>query len=188
MSKCILIAEDNEAIGEYCRDAFQEEGYRVLLACDGWAALALFDQYHPDVVILDIIMPVMTGLEALEHIRRRHLQIPVILFTAYDEDCLRDNRGALATACVEKSVDLTTLKRCVVHALRSATTADNGLSARIGLPPPVRENRGPMDRSGNMRPDPSGDLSYCRSPFFGFYDQLSPRMSSPRWPHENDNF
>ena len=134
MSKCILIAEDNQAIREYCRAAFQEEGYRVLLACDGGEALALFAQHHPDVVVLDILMPVMTGLEALEHIRRRQAHTPVILFTAYDEDCVRDNRGALATACVEKSEDLTELKRSVADALRSATTADNGLSARIGLP------------------------------------------------------
>ena len=40
MSKSILIAEDNQAIREYCRAAFQEEGYRVLVACDGGEALA----------------------------------------------------------------------------------------------------------------------------------------------------
>jgi len=133
MSKSILIAEDNQAIREYCQAAFEQEGYRVLAACDGDEALALFAQHQPDVVVLDILMPVMTGLEALEHIRQRQAHTPVILFTAYDKDCVRDDRRALATACVEKSEDLTELKRSVADALRSATTAGNGLSGRIGL-------------------------------------------------------
>ena len=51
-------------------------------------------RHHPDVVVLDILMPVVTGLEALEYIRQRQAHTPVILFTAYDEDCLRDDRGA----------------------------------------------------------------------------------------------
>jgi CheY-like chemotaxis protein len=127
MSKCILIADDNQAIREYCRAAFEEEGYRVLLACNGREALELFAQHPPDVVVLDILMPVMTGLEALEQIRQRHAHTPVILFTAYDEDCVRDYRGVLATACVDKNEDLTELKRSVADALRSAATVGNRL-------------------------------------------------------------
>lgn len=157
MSKCILIAEDNQAIREYCQAAFQEEGYRVLLACDGGEALALFAQHNPDVVVLNILMPVMTGLEALKHIRQRQAHTPVILFTDYDEDCLRDDRGVLATACVEKSEDLTELKRSVADALRSTTTAGNSLLGRIGLPPAIRKSCGPMAHSADTMQDPAGD-------------------------------
>jgi CheY-like chemotaxis protein len=68
-------------------------------------------------VILDISMPEVGGLEALGQIRSVNPDIPVILFTAHDEDCLTDQRARLATACVEKSGDLTELKRSIVSAM-----------------------------------------------------------------------
>ncbi len=162
MSKCILIADDNRAIREYCQAAFEEEGYGVLLASNGREALELFAQHHPDVVVLDILMPAMNGLEALEHIRQRQDHTPVILFTAYDEDCVRDYRGVLATACVDKSEDLTELKRCVADTLRSATTAGNSLLGRIGIPPANSAS------STQQEPRESAFLA--------------------AWPHEENNF
>jgi CheY-like chemotaxis protein len=141
MSKCILLADDNLAIREYCRAVFEEEGYRVLLACNGMEALKVLAEYHPDVLVLDILMPVMTGLEALKHIRQRQDHTPVILFTSYDEDCVHDHRAGLATACVEKSEDLTELKRCVANSLRSLEAAGSSWSGRIGIPPTVGKGR-----------------------------------------------
>ena len=133
--KTILFADDNKNIREYCRAAFEEEGYRVLLARDGVEALQVFCAEAPDLAILDISMPRAGGLDALEQIKRLAPKVPAILYTAHDEDCLRDRRAALATACVEKSSnDLSDLKRTVAQTLRSSDET-RGASLRLGLPP-----------------------------------------------------
>ena len=104
--RTILFADDRWSIREYCRAALEDEGYHVLLACDGLDAIRVFREETPDLAILDISMPRASGLEALERIRSLAPQVPVILFTAHGEECLRDRRAALATACVAKSEDL----------------------------------------------------------------------------------
>src|SRR5208283_2327956 len=111
--KTILFADDQKNIREYCRRALADEGYRVVVARDGIEALEMFLAETPDLAILDISMPRSNGLEALEQIKCRFPHIPVILFTAHDEDCMRDHRAQLAAACVEKAEDLAQLKRIV---------------------------------------------------------------------------
>ena len=80
-------------------------------------------------------MPGVNGLEALERIKQIEPTVPVILFTAYDEDCVRDHRGGLAVACVEKSEDLNELKRAVASALRMPAAEAAAIPMRLGLPP-----------------------------------------------------
>ena len=133
--KTILFADDSRNIREYCRVALEEDGYRVVLACDGLEATRLFCEETPEIVILDICMPRMNGLEALERLKGIAPQIPVILFTAYDDDCVQDHRGILADACVEKSDDLTELKRTVGNVLGTAMSDGRSRSWRCGLPP-----------------------------------------------------
>jgi CheY-like chemotaxis protein len=129
--KTILFAEDNLGAARLCKIELEDEGYRVLLAHDGEQACRAVQERVPDVVVLDISMPGIDGLEALEHIKNAHPHLPVILFTGFDEDCVTDQRAGLATACVEKSGDLTELKRAIVRAL--AYGKPNG-SLRLGLP------------------------------------------------------
>jgi len=132
--KTILFADDQKNIREYCRRALADEGYRVVVARDGIEALEMFLAETPDLAILDISMPRSNGLEALEQIKRRSPHIPVILFTAHDEECMRDHRAQLAAACVEKAEDLAQLKRMVTLALQRQTS-EGDESQRLGLPP-----------------------------------------------------
>jgi DNA-binding NarL/FixJ family response regulator len=83
------------------------------------------------VVILDISMPRVGGLEALARIKEAYPDVPAILFTGFDDDCVRDGRARLATACVEKSGDLAELKRAIIRALAYGSQGD---SFRLGLP------------------------------------------------------
>ena len=139
--KTILFADDHKNIREYCRAAFADEGYRVVLACDGLEALEVFIAETPDLAILDISMPRVSGLETLQQIKGLSPRTPVILFTAHDEDCLRDRRALLAAACVEKSDNLAELKQIVARTLRRETS-EGGESLRRGLPPfPARRER-----------------------------------------------
>ena len=132
--KTILFADDQKNIREYCRATFADEGYRVVLARDGIEALEMFIAETPDLAVLDISMPRSSGLETLEQIKGISPRTPVILFTAHDEDCTRDRRALLATACVAKAADLAELKRVVARTLKRQSY-EGGESLRMGLPP-----------------------------------------------------
>jgi CheY-like chemotaxis protein len=133
--KTILVADDSRNIREFCRATLEDDGYRVLLASDGLEAIRVFFEQAPDLAILDISMPKVNGLEALDRINMRAPDVPVILFTAHDEDCLRDRRSRLATACIGKSGDLGELKRTVCRAFAAPGGKASSESIRIGLPP-----------------------------------------------------
>ena len=65
----ILIVEDEEALSEVLKDRFDNEGFEVLVARDGEAGLKLALSRHPDIVLLDIIMPKLDGLTLLKRLR-----------------------------------------------------------------------------------------------------------------------
>lgn len=135
MTTTILFADDHKNIRDYCRAALSEEGYRVVLARDGIEALEMFVTETPDLAILDISMPRSSGLEVLERIKGISPHTPVILFTAHEEDCLRDQRTRLATACVAKSYNLTELKGIVARSLNREIAEGRWGAARRGPPP-----------------------------------------------------
>ena len=142
--KTILFADDQKNVREYCRAAFAAEGYRVVLARDGIEALEMFIIQNPDVAVLDISMPRGDGMEALEQIKAISPHTPVILFTAHNKDCLGDSRATLATACIEKSGNLATLKQVVAQTLEQQNP-EGRESPGMELPPfPARMEDGPL--------------------------------------------
>ena len=119
----------------------------MVLAADGLEALRVFREETPDLVILDICMPRVNGLETLERLKAISPEVPVILFTAHDEDCVRDHRGDLAVACVEKDADLTELTQAIDGVLRATSSGSRGLPPRFGLPPVANAARALAVRS-----------------------------------------
>ena len=94
----IVVAEDDAPSRELVREILESEGYEVIEAADGGEALAKIKQTEPDLVLLDIRMPVLGGFAVLEQLKRdqnfSHLQ--VIALTAYgmeDESCQGARRG-----------------------------------------------------------------------------------------------
>lgn len=128
----ILVADDYPSIREFLKRELEEEGYRVLVAGDGKEAVDLVQSEGPDLVILDICMPRANGFEAAQRIAAMTPDIGIILCTSNDELCIHDPRSAFATACVEKSDDLTELKLAIVSIL--ARRSPDSLF-RTGLPP-----------------------------------------------------
>jgi len=86
----VLIADDHEVVREGMRMILEAESEFELVgeACDGVEALALVEQHEPDVVLMDLRMPRMDGLEALGQIRARWPSVAVVILTTYDEDDL----------------------------------------------------------------------------------------------------
>ncbi len=81
----ILVAEDNAVNRELLRELLELRGYTVLEACDGQEALETIEQTHPELLLLDIGMPVLDGFAVVRKIRENPslAGLPVVAVTAY---------------------------------------------------------------------------------------------------------
>ena len=110
--KRILLVDDEEAIQLLYREEFEDEGYLVESARNGEEALAKFQVQPPDLVILDINMPGMNGIEVLRQMKDARADLPVILSSAYQE-YKQDFSTWASDAYVVKSANLDELKAVV---------------------------------------------------------------------------
>ena len=83
--KKILLVDDEESIHILYREELEELGYSVHSAMSGEEALKILPTLNPDLVILDIQMPGMNGIDVLRRIKERDPKLPVILSSAYQE-------------------------------------------------------------------------------------------------------
>jgi len=118
----ILIADDEPSIREILSIQLARMGYEVLIAADGVEALAVYEKEKPDLVILDVMMPRMNGLEACQKIRalekKSGRRVPVIFLTA--RDTTHDKTSAALSGgdeFVAKPVSLQELRERVEAAL-----------------------------------------------------------------------
>lgn len=88
MEPAILVVEDEEAIGTLLRYNLEREGFRVTLAKDGEEALIALKEHKPDVVVLDWMLPQLSGIEVCRQMRRNAdtKNIPVIMLSARGEE------------------------------------------------------------------------------------------------------
>ncbi|HAP76789.1 MAG TPA: DNA-binding response regulator, partial [Acidimicrobiaceae bacterium] len=77
----VLVVEDEVSFVEALRIGLAREGFRVEVAADGPTALDRFDQIRPDIVLLDVMLPKMSGIDVCRQIRKRS-QVPIIMVTA----------------------------------------------------------------------------------------------------------
>ncbi len=110
--KKILLVDDEESIQLVYREEFEDEGYSVISAVNGETALELFKNERPDIVILDIQMPGMNGIEVLRKMKILDSSVPVILSSAYQE-FMRDLGTWASDDYVVKSGNLEDLKSTV---------------------------------------------------------------------------
>ena len=126
MSTRLLIVDDERALRELLGRHFQRLGYETELAPDGREALAVLARTRVDVIVTDIQMPRMDGLELLARLRADYATIPTVVMTGYvslDSAMAAWRRGAV-TLVVKPLADLRPLERavasCVEHVQRWA--------------------------------------------------------------------
>ncbi len=117
MKKKLLVVEDEESLRLLYEEELKAEGYDVLTAGNGREAIRQLETGKPDLIILDIVMPVMDGMEALGRIVSQERKIPVILNTSYS-GYRQDFMSWAADAYVAKSHDLTDLKKKIQELLQ----------------------------------------------------------------------
>lgn len=112
----VLVVEDDTNQRLLYEEELREEGYEVVSAGDGREALKVAREANPDLVVLDINMPAMDGLDALSQLLEINPALPVIINTAYPG--YQDSFTAWsADAYIVKSSDLTELKSTVKRLL-----------------------------------------------------------------------
>ena len=85
MSESILLVDDEEGIRKVLGITLADAGYRVTTAADGEEAMRRFAEERPDIVLTDIKMPGMSGLELLESIKSRDSEVEVIMLTGHGD-------------------------------------------------------------------------------------------------------
>jgi DNA-binding response OmpR family regulator len=110
--KKLLLVDDEESILLVYREEFEDEGYQVISALNGADGLEKFKEEEPDLVILDIQMPGMNGVEVLRQMKMLKATVPVILGSAYQE-FNRDLGTWASDEYVVKSGNLDELKKTV---------------------------------------------------------------------------
>ena len=116
--KRVLVVDDDASIRELLSAAFEDDGYEVLPAKNGEDALAVCARWRPDVIVLDLMMPVMDGWTFAKRLRERD-DIPIVVLSAAN-DLERHAKNLGAAFVVGKPFDLDQLLPKVARAAEAA--------------------------------------------------------------------
>ena len=120
MAKTILIIEDEEAIQGVVKAFLEDEGYNVVLASDGLEGMEKFRECHPDLILLDLMLPKMNGFSVCEAIRKES-HVPIIMLTALDDDASQmKGFDALADDYITKPFSMPVVMKHIEAVLRRA--------------------------------------------------------------------
>ena len=110
----ILIVDDQKGVRRLLEELFSKEGWEVRVAGDGLEALAKVKELVPDLILMDVKMPNMNGLEATCEIMKIDTNIPIILMTAYGEiEVVKQALDAGVKRCISKPFDIMVLRDMV---------------------------------------------------------------------------
>lgn len=114
MAKKVLIVDDQFGIRVLLQEVLLQEGYQVFQAANGPAALEIVKQESPDLILLDMKIPGMDGLEILRNLRKMGAECKVIMMTAYGElDLIQEAMEMGALAHFTKPFDIDELRQAV---------------------------------------------------------------------------
>ena len=110
----ILIVDDQFGIRILLNEVFQKEGYQTFLAANGVQALDILNKHNPDLVLLDMKIPGMDGIEILKRMKVIEPDIRVIIMTAYGElDMIQEAKNLGAITHFAKPFDIDDIRTAV---------------------------------------------------------------------------
>jgi len=126
MNETLLVVDDDPSLVNLMTSNFEELGYRVISGYDGQAAIALARTHKPQMIILDVNMPMTNGLKAMEALRENLTtkDIPIILLTGEtSERVFPQVQGAERVTHLKKPIDLEELNSLVQDILQQSPPA-----------------------------------------------------------------
>jgi len=112
MERKVLLIDDEGGILEELKDYLEEEGFAVRTALDGTKGLELIESFHPHVIVLDMKLPDIPGIDILRKVRTLYPDIKVIVSTGYVDPVLIDEAEVLGRdAFLQKPFNLETMRR-----------------------------------------------------------------------------
>ncbi len=130
----VLVVDDEPVLAEMVSMALRYEGWNIATASDGASAIASARAERPDVVVLDVMLPDMSGLEVLHRLRKENPRLPVLLLTA--KDAVEDRIAGLTAGGDDYVTKPFSIEEVVLRlrALRrtGVTTVDSGAQLVVG--------------------------------------------------------
>jgi len=127
-NKKLLIIDDQPGVRQMLQEVFMAENMDVLLAASGREAFEVLQKQEPDLILLDMKMPEMTGVEFLQQLRAKDINYPVILMSAYGEHEINQEKEEIGILeHVTKPFDLQEIINAVNRAF---STKDAGSKVR----------------------------------------------------------
>ncbi|MBW0017797.1 MAG: two-component system response regulator TcrX [Mycobacterium sp.] len=131
----VLVVDDEAVLAEMVSMALRYEGWNIATASDGSSAIAAARAQRPDVVVLDVMLPDMSGLDVLHKLREENPQLPVLLLTA--KDAVEDRIAGLTAGgddYVTKpfSIEEVVLRLRALLRRTGVTTVDSGAQLIVG--------------------------------------------------------
>lgn len=119
MPYTILLVEDTDDTREFMRFLLELKGYKVIEAKDGFEAVKYAKQNHPDLILMDMALPIMDGISATREIRKLDeiKDIPIIGITAYGVSFYDEALAAGCNEIIGKPVNSSSLKTAICHYL-----------------------------------------------------------------------
>ncbi|MDD2372076.1 MAG: response regulator [Syntrophomonadaceae bacterium] len=112
--KKILIVDDQKGVRRLLEELFKKDGWEVQLAADGKEAVERANEFLPDIVLMDMKMPNMNGLEASRIILNSFSDLDIIMMTAYGEmNVVKEALDAGVKKCITKPFDIINLRDTV---------------------------------------------------------------------------
>jgi|HubBroStandDraft_5_1064220.scaffolds.fasta_scaffold08239_6 DNA-binding response OmpR family regulator len=140
--KCILVVDDDDAIREMLRWRFELAGFGVLEASNGSEAVKAAQTTKPDLVVLDLMMPVMNGLQAARVLKLMKPEVPLVMFTS-------EGGSDLEQEASESGISAFVPKCGGTDRLLASADCLLGLGDTAHCGPPV----------GGRNPDPAGAMA-----------------------------
>src|SRR5438270_4583300 len=134
MKKKILIVEDDQIVANIYRNKFSVEGFQVEVALDGQSGMDMLNSFRPDAVVLDLMLPKMTGVDFMKQVRSQAdcQQLPVVVFSnTYLTNMVQEAWKAGATKCLSKA---NCTPKQVMNVVKSALSLNGNTQTATTVP------------------------------------------------------